>query len=415
MTFQGGNGLQAELMNKKILVLLPFFICALSCGHPKPMPSYPYDAVDAVADERPAIEPFAEEPLRYSLTLLAAGDNLFHEPIIKGNRHDDAYNFSPVYSEVKTIIENADLAFINQETVMAGDEFGFSGYPAFNTPQSLAQTLADTGFDIINHANNHAMDMGGDGLLATLELWDSFHGVTVIGARQEGEEQTIITVNNITLGFLSYTYGVNGLPLPKSKPNLVSIINKEKIANDIEALRPLCDFLIVSMHWGDEYRLVEPGQDQKNLAVFLAELNTDLIIGHHPHVLQRFETLPRPDGKETLCFYSLGNFVSNQRGKERLLGALMAVTFTKERLKEREAVSISHSGLIPVVCHYDRGFTNTKAYPLYSYSEEMLEKHGARAEDDEMTFTYFNSVLDKLGTNIILSDPFSKPLIDGGR
>jgi poly-gamma-glutamate synthesis protein (capsule biosynthesis protein) len=406
-------------MNKNLPVLLPLIICALSCGHPKPMLPFPYDAV---ASDLPAIEPFAEDtdgkdekPRLYSLTLLAAGDNLFHEPIIKENRHDGAYNFSPVYSEVKTIIENADLAFINQETVMAGDEFGFSGYPAFNTPQSLAQTLADTGFDIVNHANNHAMDMGGDGLLATLELWDAFPGVTVLGARKAEEEQIIITKNNITLGFLSYTYGLNGIPLPKSKPNLVSLINREKISKDIEALRPLCDFLIVSMHWGDEYRLVEPGQDQKNLAAFLAGLNADLIIGHHPHVLQRFETLPRPDGKETLCFYSLGNFVSNQRGKERLLGALMSVTFTKERVNLREELSICHSGLIPVVCHYDRGFVNTKVYPLYSYSEEMLEKHGARFEDEEMTFAYFNSVLDQLETEIITRDPFSKPLFDGGR
>jgi poly-gamma-glutamate synthesis protein (capsule biosynthesis protein) len=415
MTFQVGNGLQAELMVKQILVLLPFFICALSCGHPKPMLPFPYDAGNTVVDERPAIEPLTEKPPRYSLTLIAAGDNLFHEPIIKGNKQNGAYDFSPAYSEVNTIIENADLAFINQETVMAGDESGFSGYPAFNTPQSLAQTLADTGFDIINHANNHAMDMGGDGLLATLELWDAFPGITVVGARKDEAPQTIITANNITLGFLSYTYGLNGIPLPKSKPNLVSLINKEKMEKDIEALRPLCDFLIVSMHWGDEYRLVEPGQDQKNLAAFLAELNTDLIIGHHPHVLQRFETLPRPDGKETLCFYSLGNFVSNQRGKERLLGALMAVTFTKERLEARKEISISHSGLIPVICHYDRGFANTKVYPLYSYGEEMLEKHGNRAEDEEMTFAFFNSVLEQLGTEIFMNDPFSKPLFDGGR
>jgi poly-gamma-glutamate synthesis protein (capsule biosynthesis protein) len=394
--------------------LLPFVIYALSCGHPKSMPSFPYEAGNAGADDLPAIEPFTEESPRYSLTLLAAGDNLFHEPIIKGSKQNDAYDFSPVYSEVKSIIQNADLAFINQETVMAGDEFGFSGYPAFNTPQSLAQTLADTGFDIVNHANNHAMDMGGDGLLATLELWDAIPDVTVIGARKGEAPLTIITVNNITLGFLSYTYGLNGIPLPKNNLNLVSLINREKMATDIEALRPLCDFLVVSMHWGDEYRLVEPGQDQKNLAAFLAEHNTDLIIGHHPHVLQRFETLPRPDGKETLCFYSLGNFVSNQRGKERLLGALMAVTFTKERLKEREELSISHSGLIPVVCHYDRGFVNTKVFPLYSYNEEILEKHGNRVEDEEMTLAYFNSVLDQLGTKIIIRDPFSKPLLNGG-
>ena len=318
---------------------------------------------------------------------------------------DGVYDFTPIYSEVKSLVQKADLAFINQETVMGGEKFGYSGYPTFNTPQSLAKILADTGFDIVNHANNHAMDMGEAGMLATLDLWDTIPGITVIGARKAGEEkQKIITKNNITLGFLSYAHSLNGFPLPRNNPDLVSLNRRAAMAEEIDALRPLCDFLIVSMHWGDEYRLVDPGPDQIRDARFLAEHNVDLVIGHHPHVLQRVETLPRPDGKETLCFYSLGNFVSNQRGKERILGAMMLVTF----IKEDDELSISDSGLIPVVCHFDRYFSNTQVFPLYSYDEELIKKHQCMTIDSTLSIGFFNSVMNRLNTKVFTHDPFSE-------
>jgi poly-gamma-glutamate synthesis protein (capsule biosynthesis protein) len=342
-----------------------------------------------------------ETSSRSTLTLVAAGDNLFHETIIRTALQGGVYNFAPIYSEIKSIVENADLAFINQETVMAGERFGYSGYPAFNTPQSLARTLADTGFDIVNQANNHAMDMGGAGLAATLDLWDTIEGITVIGARKQGESARIITKNNITLGFLSYTHSLNGIALPRDNPNIVSMINRTKMAQEIDALRPLCDFLIVSMHWGDEY-MTEPGNDQIQLALFLAEHNVDLIIGHHPHVLQRVQTISLPDGRKTLCFYSLGNFVSNQREKERIIGAMMVVTF----VKEEEKLSISDSGLIPVICHFERNFANTKVYPLYSYSEELLKNHFLVNFDRTLTMDFFYSVMGRLGSRIIMHYPF---------
>jgi poly-gamma-glutamate synthesis protein (capsule biosynthesis protein) len=362
------------------LLILTFFSCLpLAPSKPDPIPQA------------------EEKPLRHSLTLLAAGDNLLHETILTSS---PGYDFTPLYAEVKDLIENADLAFINQETVMAGEKFGYSGYPRFNTPGTLAKNLAETGFDIVNHANNHAMDMEEEGLLATIDLWDSIPGVVRLGVRRQAEEPRIITKNNIRLGFLAYTYGLNGFTLPKDKPALVSLINRKNMAEEIDALRPLCDFLIVSMHWGDEYSL-EPGAGQLSLAVFLAEHNVDLIIGHHPHVLQRFELLPRPDGKNTFCFYSLGNFVSHQKQKERILGALLYVKFEKEDAE----ISITDTGLIPVVCHFDQKFSNTGVFPLYSYNETLLKQH-RNAWDKSMTMEYFYSALPRLQTNIILKNPF---------
>ncbi|MDR0302421.1 MAG: CapA family protein [Treponema sp.] len=342
-----------------------------------------------------------------SLTLIAAGDNLFHITIINSSVKDGVYDFAPIYTEIKDIATKADLAFINQETVMAGESFGYSGYPRFNSPQSLAQTVADTGFDIVNQANNHAMDMGKSGLIATLDLWDTIEGITVIGARKAGEHAKIVTKNNISLGFLSYAHSLNGIPLPVDSPDLVSMVNRDKMAQEIDALRPLCDFLIVSMHWGSEYELIEPENEQTDLALFLAQHNVDLIIGHHPHVLQRAEAITLEDGRKTLCFYSLGNFVSNQDKKERILGGMMVVTFTKqESALETAELSISDSGIIPVVCHFDSGYINTKVYPLYSYSEELLEKHALKGKESGLTIDFFHSILNQLETKIITSDPF---------
>jgi hypothetical protein len=339
-----------------------------------------------------------------TLTLIATGDNLFHETIIDSSFKNGVYDFSYVYSEIKSVIESADLAFINQETVMGGASFGYSGYPAFNTPQSLAKTIAEAGFDIVNQANNHAMDMGKAGLIATLDLWDTIKGITVIGARKEGESARIITKNNISLGFLSYTYGLNGNVLPKDNPNLVSLINRNKMEQEIDALRPLCDFLIVSMHWGDEYK-TEPGKAQTDLALFLAEHGADLIIGHHPHVLQKAQTITLDDGRKTMCVYSLGNFVSNQREKERIIGGMLAVTFTKkEQESETKELLISDFGIIPVICHFDRGYINTKVYPLYSYSEDILKNHALKNKD--LTIESFYSILNRMETKIYMNNPF---------
>jgi poly-gamma-glutamate synthesis protein (capsule biosynthesis protein) len=346
-------------------------------------------------------------PEKHILTFIGAGDNLFHMGIINNAYENGRHNFDPIYSEIKSLIQGADVAFINQETVMAGTRFGYSGFPLFNSPQSLARTLADTGFTVVNIANNHTMDMGRSGLHATLDLFDTMPEITVIGARKSEESHRIITKNNITIGFLSYTCSLNGAVLPADEPNLVSIIDRRKMSEEINALRSLCDFLLVSMHWGEEYRLIEPDSFQKNLAVFLAEHNVDVIIGHHPHVLQRVERLPRPDGKETLCFYSLGNFVSQQRMKERVLGGLMFVTFVKDESKAPDAqFYIYNSGMIPVVCHFEQGLLNTRAYPLYLYTEELLEKHIIRRTDSAMNFDFFFSILNELETEIIMHNPF---------
>jgi poly-gamma-glutamate synthesis protein (capsule biosynthesis protein) len=341
-----------------------------------------------------------------SLTLVAAGDNLFHETILRAFKGKEGYNFEPIYEIVKPIVAGADLAFINQETVLGRESLGYSGYPRFNTPQSLAKNLADAGFDIINQANNHIMDKGEDGVRDTIAVWDELPGINYLGIHRSREERegrkTVIEKNGIRIGFLAYTYGTNGLPLPRDKPYLVSLIDRKTMSAEIGALRPLCDFLVVSMHWGDEYSL-NPAAGQTALAEFLAGQEVDLVIGHHPHTLQPQASIPRPSGKQTICFYSLGNFMSSQTRTETLFGALAYVKLEK---KDGDT-AVTDTGIIPVVTHYEQGLTGFRVYPLYQYPGELIKKHRSYHEKTGLNMDYINSVLNRLNAKLIMHNPFA--------
>jgi len=373
-------------------LLLLFFSCA-SVKQPQP----PAEITDPE---------LVQEPPLYKLSFVAAGDNLINMTMIDSSLEEGVYNFFPVYTEVKSIIQQADIAFINQETLMAGASFRYSGYPQFNTPSSMASVLVDLGFTVINHANNHAMDMGEAGILATLDLWDSFSGIDCIGIRRTKEfTPLLVTRNNISLGFLSYTFSTNNIALPRDKPWMVSMIHRETIAAEIALLRPLCDFLVISVHWGDEYQH-EPNAFQTDLAGFLAEHKVDVVVGHHPHVLQRAEYIERPDGKQMLCFYSLGNFASNQVREETILGGLMYVQF----LKREDNAFIGDAGLIPLITHIEPGYTKTKVYPFYKYTAELLKGHRSHGKGGNFTMSFFNSSLAALNTKLFMYNPFTTDL-----
>jgi poly-gamma-glutamate synthesis protein (capsule biosynthesis protein) len=262
------------------------------------------------------------------------------------------------------------------------------------------------GFDVVNHANNHVMDKGERAVFATMDYWDAVPGIVYLGIRRSEElrkKPVIVEKHHITMGFLSYTYGTNGIPVPPDKPWLVSLIDTEIMAREIEAIRPLCDFLVVSMHWGNEYEHEYNGR-QKDLALFLAEQGVDLVIGHHPHVIQAFEYLPRPDGKTMLCFYSLGNFISAQTGSPTLLGGLMYVRLRKDS----SGLTVSQAGVIPTVTHYENGFTGFRVYPLFNYTDELAEKHRQRQRDPQLDVTYFTDLARKVLQNGIIGyNPFT--------
>jgi poly-gamma-glutamate synthesis protein (capsule biosynthesis protein) len=153
------------------------------------------------------------------------------------------------------------------------------------------------------------------------------------------------------------------------------------------------------MHWGNEYEHT-PTKRQEELARFLAEHRVDLVIGHHPHVLQPIRAYPRENLSPMICYFSLGNFLSGQNESPRLLGGMMRVTLKKSIASN--AVVVEDAELIPLVTHYERPFSNFKVYPLHTYSEVMAEKHHLRGANKDTSLSYFEQLLkDVFGSESI--------------
>jgi poly-gamma-glutamate synthesis protein (capsule biosynthesis protein) len=324
-----------------------------------------------------------------------------------------SYVVDPLYDEVRALVEKADIAFVNQETLLAGERFGISGYPQFNSPQEAGRALVRAGFDVINQATNHVMDKGYAAVYATMDFWDSVEGIEYLGIFRSAEEretkEVIITKNGISIGFLAYTEGTNGIPVPSGRPYLVALADMGLMERDIARLREKCDFLVVSMHWGDEYQH-DYNARQAKLGAFLAAQNVDLVLGHHPHVLQTFEYLPRPDGGKTLCFYSLGNFISAQQRPPTALGALAFVRLAKFG----GSLYIEQAGLIPTVTHYERDLRGYKVYPYYAYSTALAGKHGLQYLSTGISKAYFDGILTRLFRDgLIMYNPFAPETFQG--
>ncbi len=236
------------------------------------------------------------------------------------------YDYQACFKHVEDDIKNADYAMVNLEVTLGGAPY--SGYPCFSAPESYAQQLKDTGFDLFTTANNHCLDRRDKGLIRTIEQLDAM-GIPHIGtyvnaqARQE-QVPMITTIKGIKFAFLTYTYGTNGIPVQGDV--VVNYIDKKIIADDIAAARARgAQVLCVSMHWGVEY-VLSPPAEVRDLADFLVDQGVDLIIGGHPHVVEPMEMRhSAPYDKDVLLVYSLGNFVSNMNDIDCRGGAMVKV------------------------------------------------------------------------------------------
>lgn len=313
-------------------------------------------------------------------TLLAVGDNLIHDVIYyqaKSRTDDGSYDFLPLYEQVKEQISAADIAFINQETPIAGS-MEPSTYPMFNTPEEMAENLAELGFDIINLANNHMLDKGIKGLRETIGILRNTEGISaVIGANCGSEENgwsAVIEKNGIKFGFVGFTQHTNGLHLPEEETDMIIYTdNTEEMYNQLQKLKASADVVVVSVHWGDEGSNI-PNTYQRELAQQFADWGADIVIGTHPHVLQPVEYVRGEDGGETLVFYSLGNFVSAQIDPENLIGGIAQIAVTKNHTTGE--VAISAPKLDFVITHYGFGFSNLHLVKLENYTEEQASQHG---------------------------------------
>lgn len=285
----------------------------------------------------------------------SVGDLLMHIPLINHAKTSSGeYDFNYIYTYLSHYVEKADYAVANLETTLAGEEKGWSGYPSFNCPDTIVDATKTAGFDMLLTANNHSYDSRLAGFLRTQEVIDQ-KGMDRLGTKldKDVKDYVIKDVNGINFGILCYTYetkteregrkALNGILLSEEATNLITSFNYNKLdefqaeikENVAEMKQNGADVIITYIHWGNEYQTKESAQ-QRKVAQMLCDEGIDVIIGGHPHVVQPIDLIESENGNKTVCLYSLGNAVSNQR-KDRMNlktghtedGLLFSVNFTK--------------------------------------------------------------------------------------
>lgn len=345
-------------------------------------------SVEPVFQPEPATPAFEE----YDISLMAVGDNLMHMGIVNtGKQSDGTYNYDFLFRPLSEFLALADVKVINQETILGGNSLGFSGYPRFNSPTQVGDAIANAGFNVVLHATNHAADQNKAGIVNCLEYWKQHPEVTVAGIHDENDFSIpVITVKDVTFAILNYTYGPNAGTIPKSYRNNLNLLcayNESngqidfttlnpRVIEDIQSVDKDVDYVVVFPHWGTEYQSV-PSSYQEEFAREMTEAGADIIIGAHPHMPQPVEWIESENGNKSLCYYSLGNYVSTQK---KGLCMLEEMAWLSIHVTENgSSINTEKTGVIPMVCHYTSGPVRLEqVYLLEDYSEEKAKTHGIR-------------------------------------
>lgn len=319
--------------------------------------------------KKPKTEVKKVQKEEYQASLVMVGDALIHSNIyLDAKKSDGTYDFKPMLELTKPITSKYDLAYYNQETILGGTNLGISSYPRFNSPTEVGDAFLDSGFNLVSLANNHTMDKGEQGVINSLNYWNEKKDVVHAGQYSSFDDRDSVNVyekNGIKYAFFSYTTWTNGLETPAGKEYLNNVYSNDKAQNDISKVRDSVDVVIVAMHWGNEYSL-GVSDKQIEIANYLSSLGVDIIIGSHPHVVEPVEFI----GK-TLVIYSLGNFISDQEGIERLTGLMMSVDIKKSVESGITTISLDNlkADLVYTYSKYGRGF---KVYPYSELNNVIL-------------------------------------------
>lgn len=275
---------------------------------------------DDAAAKRAAAAAAAHRPF----TLVATGDVLSHDSVIRQAREDAAgsgYDFRTMLAGAKSLATGADLAICHMETVYGRSGGPFTGYPAFKTPPDVASAIKDTGYESCSSASNHSMDDGVDGVRRTITAMDRAglkHAGSAASARTHGHP-TMMKAGGAKVAQLAYTYGTNDIPIPKNKRWAVNLMDPKRIIADARAARRAgADIVVTSMHWGTEWQQ-DPDSRQKKLAKQLTRSrdgsgrkDIDLIIGTHAHVPQAYEKV-----NGTWVVYGMGDQLAGKMNDPR--------------------------------------------------------------------------------------------------
>lgn len=321
------------------------------------------------------------------VTVGMVGDILVHTSVWKsGVAADGSRNYDALFEHVASDIQAYDVAMLDQETILGGEAFGFSGYPTFNSPQEFADAEVKAGFDVILHANNHVIDQGLAGIESEFGYWRAnFPDVVVTGMADTEEvaaEIPILERSGHKIAVLNYTQDTNGIPLPSDAPWCVRMLEDAQVESDFEKARDLgVEAIIVCPHWGEEYA-AEPNDLQLTWAQKFVDLGATAIIGNHPHVMQPFSWYEGTGGREVPVYWSVGNFVSTMLGAQSMIGGLAHFTLTFEAGQ----CWASAVGMTPLVTHkiYGPGLTT---YKLADYTEELAAQNAIRNDSGNGDFS----------------------------
>lgn len=341
------------------------------------------------------------EPEYAEISFLAVGDNLIHSSIYKqaaaraAANGKTGYDFEYAYKNIEDDIAAADIAVINQETLICNGLYEPSTYPMFNSPPELGDHMLDIGFDVFTIANNHTLDKGTDGLSACLDYWAARPQAVVAGAYRDKEDESHIRTlekDGVVFSFLAYTESLNGLSLPENSPLVIGRTgDTDLMCEQIKAAKEISDICVVALHWGVENSDII-SEEQRITAKKLADAGADIIIGNHPHVLRDIEVIEREDGGETICAYSLGNFISAQSVGQNLIGGILTFDITVNLTDK--SYDLDNILLTPIVTHYDGNYHDIRIYKLSEYPRELADSHGVR-NYSKFGYDYIYAVLEQ--------------------
>lgn len=374
---------QIRLVNLVTAVLLVLFLTVgISMKFVSPPSEQPQDQTQQEQTQTPEQpQQTQEQPAQQAVrtSFYAVGDNLIHKAIFApAQTSDGTYDFTKNYQYVKDSIQAADIAIINQETVI-NDYAPPEHYPTFSTPIEMLQTIIDLGFDVANVATNHMLDQGKAGLINSLQHIQNSSLVASGAFLGEEDRSKVRTVsrNGMDFAFVGVTYGTNGIPVPKTDELLVNLIEDEQsIKEQITQAKEQSDFVIAMVHWGNEYA-DNFNQDQTAYAQKLADWGADLIIGHHPHVIQPIDTVTSADGRTVYVAYSLGNFISAQDSGKRLIGAGLSFDVVRD---EDGTIRVENLCAEPLITQVESGFKNIRVYRFSDYTSTLASQHMLQAK-----------------------------------
>ena len=328
-----------------------------------------------------------------TVSIIAVGDNLVSDSVLYTAQRNGGgkYDFSSVFEKMKPDFKKADIAIINQETMLGGKKFPYQGFPLFNTPNSMGDAVIDAGFDIVQCASNHSMDTKVEGMQHAIKYWKKHKNeIMMVGLNENEKEYNSIPIyecKGIKFAVLNYAYGLNGFTVPDEYSYIVNLMDKnhwDKVKSDIERAEKEADFTIVLPHWGQEYVQPDPTKEQVKWAKMMTETGADLIIGTHPHVVEKIQWINADNGNKSLCYYSLGNYTSGQQKWETLLGGMATLKVRKDNIGTY--IVKKSAGVVPTINHYVWGkaanvVRKQYTYRLTDYSDEMLRSHSIQWYD----------------------------------